>query len=561
MVSVDKSKKEMHYLVGNERKSFKAGDYKTISALIQSVKQFHQMSLISGATATLISLLVTFIFVRYFKSAQQENRTKKIRLRGAEIVDAETLSNAIKSDGLGSPYSLGNISWLLEKTQRHLYLSGDTGVGKSQALMTVMDVIKGRKEKAILLDKNGEFISHYYNPETDYILSPFDERCSNWTPFLEGLNEMDLERMAKSFIPTLDSGGKDDHWPEASITVFAALLYQVSKADGFDGNIDDILTKILETTRQVETDLLGNQKEVVKRGLTELVKGTLASLVIDPDSPEHASSVIASLVPKIRSLRYLRGLEDHPDFSLRDWVSNDEDKGWVFIRVSEDQLDAAGPLVTAWFDTVIKSVLSLGKSEERIIWNIIDELQSLGKVNSLKKALYEGRKHGLRNILGFTSVNELFDIYGENSATAMLAQCNTKMVFQTDEPKAAKWNAELLGMEEVVTENESLNFGKHDSHGASEQRNDKFIVMPSEIQRLPTFHAYLKFSGDWPVTQIKTHYSDREIIAEPFIMREIPAPLIVEQIVIEPDEKPKKSTIPIPTKTKNQKVRIAEPLI
>jgi len=537
LVEINKGDTSLLYMdAANQKTRFNAQHYGQLSELKIARLHTTKMALASLACALLFAALSTLLFVRFFSSTYERQKKKKIRLRGAEFLEAEDFAQVIKKEGLGSPYPLGNIPWLNEKVARHLYLSGDTGVGKSQALMDILQVIRGRGEKAILLDKNGELLSHFYDPETDFILGPFDERSENWTPFLEGMEEVDFERMAKSFIPVNSTGSKDDHWPEASVTVFSALLYQVSRGEEFTGSINDILTKLLESTKSVETNLLGHEREVVKRGLTELINGTLASLVVDNNSPEHASSVIASIVPKIRALRYLRGLENNRDFSIRDWIKNDDQKGWLFIRVSEEEMDAAGPLVTAWFDTVIKAILSLKPSKDRVIWNVIDELQSLGKINSLKTALNEGRKHGLRNILGFTSANELMSIYGEHSAKAMLSQCNTKLVFQTDEPTAAKWNAELLGMEEVVTENESLNFGKNDSQGMSEQRTDKYLIMPSEVQRLPAFTAYLKFSGDYPVTQIKTTYTDREIIAETSAPRKMPPPLVVEQKVILPNE-------------------------
>lgn len=487
-------------------------------------------------TSLILSLLTLWFLGQYFKKYHEQKRDKKTHLRGAKYKDSEAFLKEIQKQKIGSVYPLVKIPWVLEKVKRHLSISGDTGVGKSQALMKILEVIRRRKEKAFILDKNGEILSHFYNPETDIILSPFDDRSMNWTPYLEGMEEVDLERMAMSFIPTENTKG-DAHWPEASVTVFSALLYQVSRSAEFSGRIDDILIKLLERTKTVEENLLGKSKEVVKYGLLELVEGTLASLVIDPGASEHAKSVIASIVPKIRSLRYLRGLEGRGDFSIRDWVRDDKQTGWVFIRVNENEMDVVSSLVTAWFDTFIKSVLSLAKSDERVIWNVIDELQSLSKINTLSKALSEGRKHGLRNILGFTSIDELFETYGAHKAKAMMSQCNTKLVFQTAEYGAAKWNSELLGMEEVITESESQTFGERDSQGVSDQRNEKAVVMASEIQNLEGMKAYLKFSGDYPTTQTSIVYEERPVVAEISVPRAMPPPLLVEQKIIRPPEK------------------------
>ncbi|MBV1929936.1 MAG: type IV secretion system DNA-binding domain-containing protein [Gammaproteobacteria bacterium] len=576
LTSIGKGDLTLHYLDESEdeeaRIAFQAGQYGSLKALKNALAHSLKIALIAGGFAFVVGGLSTFYFVVYFRRTHKGHKGKKSRLRGAEFLDSEEFKKIIEDEEMGSSYPLGDLSILEDVVRQHLYISGDTGKGKTQLLMDLLSVIRGKNEKAIILDKNGELMSHFYNPKTDYVLGAFDDRSENWTPFLEGIEELDCERMARSFVPSSSTSGKDDHWPESAVTVFTELLYRASRKGESQAGIDEILTTLLESTKMVETNLLGQKRVVVKRGITELVKGSLASLVVDPDAPEHASSVIASIIPKIRSIRYLRGLEKRRDFSIREWVKNDEDKGWLFIRVTEEQLDVVAPLISVWFDTAIKAALSLDKSDERVIWNVIDELQSLGKINTLKKALAEGRKHGLRNLLGFTSVNELFALYGEHTATAMLSQCSTKLVFTTDEPKAAKWNAELLGMEEVVTENESANFGSKDSYGVSEHRSDKFIVMPSEIQRLPKFAAYLKFSGNYPTTKISTAYTQREVVAETNISRVLPPPLVVEQKVIYPvgeggkgtdfeQEMEAKNRGEKPEKWDENRFRINEPLI
>ena len=48
------------------------------------------------------------------------------------------------------------------------------------------------------------------------------------------------------------------------------------------------------------------------------------------------------------------------------------------------------------------------------------------------------------------------------------------------------------------------------------------IVMPSQLQTLPRFQAYVKFSGDWPVTKIKTQYKERPEVAPYSIERRLP---------------------------------------
>lgn len=530
LVTLQKNDTILHYQLPNgERVPFTVENYSNQNVLTRSVEHVEKMMLYAGSSSLLFGLLTVVGVSSFFRSTQANRKQKKKHIRGAQFDETDELRALVEERGEASNVFLGGVPVPTSKLARHFSLTGDTGVGKSQLLMDVLDVVRAAGNKAIILDKNGELMSHYYDPNRDYVLGPFDDRAFNWTPFCEGLNELDFERVSRSFIPSVTTG-KEDHWPEASVTVMTALLYQLSVQKDFKATIDEILMTFMDVKKVVEKNLLGVNEIVVKRKVYELLKGTLASMVVDQDAAEHASNVIASIVPKIRALRFLRGLENKPTFSIRDWAKNDTDKGWLFLRVTEEQMEVVGPLVSVWIDTAIKAVLSLEKSTNRVIWAVIDELQSMGKINTLPKALTEGRKHGLRCILSFPSVNQLFDIYGENLATAMLSQCNTKVIFQTDEPKAAKWNAELLGLEEVVRENESTHYGDRENRGVSEQDKDRYIVMPAEIQSLAPFTAYLKFAGNWPVTKIKTGYRDRPIVAAATVERVLPPPLVLASV-------------------------------
>lgn len=536
------------------RQAFQVGQFDQVPALLDGVSHVKKIGLIGGSVSLILAFITLLAVTHFFRRYRSSKKHKKTHIRGAKLVDAETLADVVDERGETTPYLIARVPIPSSIIMQHLYLSGDTGQGKSQLMMDLLTVFRQQGKKAFLLDKNGELMSHFYRPDIDHVLSPFDGRSWNWTPYCEGRDEVDFERLAKSFIPTSNGSGDKDHWPESAVTVFTALLYQLTQQPDFQGTHDELLASFVESRKVVEKDLLGRDQIVVKQRIYDLLKGTLASMSINPDAPEHASSVIGTITPKIRSMRYMRGLESKRLFSIRDWVKNDDDKGWLFIRVTEEQLDSVRPLITAWLDTAIRAMLTRDKTRDVRIVGCLDELQSLDKINSLKKALNEGRKHGLFTLLGFTSVNELFEIYGRDSATAMLAQCNTKVVFKTDEPTAARWNAELLGMEEVIQESENMHYGEKDSKGVNEQRDShRYVVMPSEVQTLPQLTAYVKFSGDWPAAKVHTQYTERPVIAPLSVKRDMPPPLVVPDATTNPaPARPEPEPVPRAAMRKNE---------
>jgi len=472
-----------------------------------------------------ISISLAIILTRmavYFIAEGRQKKERKEFIRGGKFASSESLAKAIKDTNKGSSLELGGVPIPREVLPVHFGFGGDSGTGKSQALFRVINWAKNTcGEKGFVVDKTGEFVQHFFDPDRDIILSPFDDRSVGWTPFNEGTELFDCERMAKSFIPMkAESMSGNEHWPEASLTVLSWLLLKLHETGRTQ--VDDLIKVLGESEKRIEKDLLGRPTIVVEKAINKLLSDTPAQIVIDEDAPEHAISVIGTLLPKIRSLFYLRGLENRPQFSIRDWAADSSDKRWVFIRVTEDQLDAVNPVVTAWIDTLIKSVISLEKSSERVIWGVIDELQSFERINSLKKGTQEGRKYGLRMLLGYASISELQDVYGEKVFKGIVSMLGTKLVYRTTEPEAADWNSKVLLEEDVIMEREGISFGANDNLNASDDRKEQALVTRSEIQTLPNFHAYLRLAGDWPTTRIEFKYKAWPDVATPFVRRAIP---------------------------------------
>lgn len=509
------------YSEDSEKTYFSVSEYAENSRLKDSKNKVESAAVWSVILAVPSGAGLAYFTAVFFLAYQRKSSDSEY-IRGGKYIDAEALAEAIKRQKKASDLMLGKVPMIKDLENRHIGLLGDTGTGKSQVLFEIVDWAKNRRgAKGFIVDKTGEFVQHFYDSERDFILSPFDNRSEGWGLYNEGTDLYSFERLAKSFIPTVSGdGGKNDHWPEASITVLYWLFQGLWEREEI--TIDQLIDGLSQATETVETDLLGNERIVKLRGINELLGGTLADIVVDPSSPEHAGSVLASIIPKVRALWYLRGLEKRRQFSIREWASNDAEKGWVFIRVTDEQLDSVNPIITAWLDTLIKSVLSLPKSGTREIWGLVDELQSFEKINSLGKSVFEGRKHGLRMALGSASFSQLQEIYGEKSIKGILSMLGTKLIYRTSEPDAAEWSSRLLLEEDVVMEQQGMSFGTNDNLSASDQRKSQPLVTPSEIMSLPDLSAFLRFGGDWPTSQVTLTYKEWPEISPYFIERTLP---------------------------------------
>ncbi|NRB40661.1 MAG: type IV secretion system DNA-binding domain-containing protein [Pseudomonadales bacterium] len=519
--------KPMKYIKNGGKQIYDVSKYAENQTLAESIEDLKSLSIYALIAAFIITA-ISHIYIRKWVSNYS---MKSLFLRGGQLVSPNILEAQLKAiikkeDPEHRPEDypriyVENLPLPYDKETRHFMLSGDTGAGKSNQLMTIIETVRKRKKKAIIYDKSGELVQHFYRPGKDIILNPFDDRCPWWSIFSEGKDIMRLERMAASFMP-MPADSDKAHWTEASRTTFSWLFYQIAAKYG-KATIDQIFGLLIASETTVEKDALGEDIIVNRKEMDKLLKGTLAEMVVNVDSPQHSSDVISTLVPKIRSLWAMRGLESRAEFSIRDWISKDDDS-FLFIRVNDDELESVRPLVTAWLDTALSAVVSLPKSRSREIWAFIDELQSLDKITSLSK-IDEVRKFGLRFVLGFTNPARLYATYGKDNAQAMFSMCGTKLIYRLSEPTVAEWASKLMTEEEVITERSSVNVGSNTSSGTSEQREKLALVSTSEIQLLDDFNFYVRMAGNLPTTKITSTYKNWPIIAEPTIVRTLPAPV------------------------------------
>ncbi len=459
-----------------------------------------------------------------------DNRSK-VFLRGGSKVDESALISYLQKSKQASDLKIGELPLVKDSENRHILVAGDTGVGKSQAIMQLLSQIRARGEKAFIYDASGDFTKHFYREGRDILLAPFDERSANWTPFVEGSEYHDLERVSSSFAPPGVDGDKHKHWDDSANLIFTSLLFAIAKNESIESTNESLVRAIATKTKRLQTDELGNEKVVIETLLDELIKGTLAEGVINSESPTHKSDVIATLIPKIRSLQYLLGLEEKAPFSITDWVNDDSRDSWVFVRVNENQLKLSQALITAWVDTLVTSVLSREPNPRNRIWLIADETQGLGRINSLYDAVEKGRKYNFACVLGFTSHKKMEQTYGEKLMSSLLSSLSTKLCYRYSDPSASEWVSKLLGEEEVIEGRTSIGRHKEASLTEQEEKRREALVLPTEVQNLNDLNCFVKLPGSLPITSVKTHYESRETIADYWVKRKMPDPIVVEAVV------------------------------
>ncbi len=455
--------------------------------------------------------LIALFLVAFWLRGAQLGRQK--RIRGAEMVTARELRRRVRpahhrvlarlpGGKRLRPYSIAGIPYPERTETQHTIVSGTTGSGKTVLISDLVAQIRARGERCVLYDKMGSYTAAFFDKDRDVLLNPLDARAPRWSPFYEARNPRDFDMMAAALIPQ-QKDTVDPFWVTAARQLFA--------------NGAGVLRQKGETRNRVLVDRL------LKTELTELaqaMEGTVAQSIVDPENPKTALSVRAMLTANLSALEFLP--DEGKPFSIREWISDEERGGFLFLTSRGDQHASLRGLISTWLEIAVNAMLSLAQDDGRRIWVILDELPTLHQVPSLQPGLAESRQFGGCFVLGVQVASALRDLYGRNGAETVSGLCGTRVVLAAPDRDTAQWSADSLGRSEIEEVAEGYSYGANtirDGVSLTPRRELRALALPSEIMRLANLEGYLKFPGPFPVAFIRLKYVARPKAAERFVPR------------------------------------------
>ena len=444
--------------------------------------------------------------------------------RGAKIDSAAHVAALIKKEKKKADIIIGGVPLPVDAEAYHLLFAGSTGSGKSVAIRGLLDTLKSRGDTVILVDSGGEFLSRYWNEETDYILNPFDARCVAWSPTSELDGPWDAESLARSIIP--NGTGESKEWNGYAQTFLTAVLQ-----------------KLFEQKRMSLRDLLWTVQAAPISELATLLAGTTASAQLQSDKTFGSIRTIAANY--MTAYNYLA--DGKADFSVARFIREKKDS-FLFLTYRDDQLDSLRNLLSCVLDVASRTILSLPPDPHRRVWLVIDEFASIGKVQSIEAIATKARKAGGCLVLGLQSVSQLTDRYGENAAQSILSCLSTWLVLRCSDPETSEYMSKYLGEAQIVRAVEGKSSSESGaSHSWNEQSANQRVVMASEVQQLPNLKGFLKIAGHYPVCEVKLAIPPQyDAATECFVLRDF-AKQPLMQIAPLAEQVPINTTPPLPT--------------
>lgn len=495
----DKSKKTQDFTYSTGKKQrVRSVDILRNKWMVHQINAIRNM-LLDNALSGLFVFIGIFVTMIGFWIWRGRAKSEKDIISGTQVVDGKILKGLVKKNNEASDLSLAGVPLIKNKELQHLLIVGTTGSGKSNCIHELLQQIRRKSQRVVIVDVTGSFIEKYYRPGIDKILNPLDQRSENWTIWSDCSVPYHYDALAAAFLP---SKNDDDFWVNSARTLFVTTAQ-----------------KLQTQNYSIIREFMDKSVIVPLHDVIDFYKGTAAASFMNEKADRTAVSVRATLSSNIKCLEWLK--ETKNPFSIRDWVSKEDENGsWLFLASVPEMREALKPLLTAWTSIATSALMSLNPSNERRLWFVIDELPALKKLPDFHTMLAEARKYGGCAIVGTQDMSLLDEVYGYNLVKSIANLCSTKVVFRVSGADVAERVSKWLGSQEVSESIENISYGAHqmrDGVSLNDQRREKSAINADKLMKLPDLEGYIKLPGNYPVGHVKFEYHQLSRIASPII--------------------------------------------
>ncbi|WP_130100419.1 type IV conjugative transfer system coupling protein TraD [Siccibacter turicensis] len=447
--------------------------------------------------ATLVSSIFSFgvflaIAVYIARIGRRESEDEYIS--GMLLTEKPAEVNALlRKNGELSDLRVGDLHMVQRAEVMNFLIHGTIGVGKSTLIRWLLQHIRKRGDRAIIYDSGCTFTETHYNPATDIILNPHDERCANWHLWGECVDAVDFDNMASSLIPV--EGDSDPFWVSSSRTIFADLAIRMS------ADPERSIEKFLKTLLSLDM-----------KSLREYLANTPSANLVEEKIEKTAISIRSVVTNYAKALRYLQGLDDgvKPPFTIREWMTTPAyDNSWLFISTQARHRKSVRPLISLWVSLATLMLQSMGENSDRRVWFIFDEIPSLQRIPEFNETLAEGRKFGGCFVLGVQNMAQLVHVYGRELAKSIFDLLNTRMYGRSPSSEMAKLVEEELGNQRRKEIREQNSYGLDQVRDGISLGKDKVnnpVVDYEQIMQLPNLNFYVRLPGEYPVVRLKLKF-------------------------------------------------------
>jgi len=175
----------------------------------------------------------------WFWRGRLQKQTKL--LSGLPVVHWKKIKRQLRKFGKHD-VMLGKLPFPISFENEHTLFVGRTGSGKTNAINDFLSQKRRLNKKAVIIDSTGGYVARFYNPKTDKLLNPFDERSECWSLWDECQEDYDFMEFAESLIPPEKKG--DPFWVKAAQQMLATAAQNLKEQNKM--TVEELLSILLQ---------------------------------------------------------------------------------------------------------------------------------------------------------------------------------------------------------------------------------------------------------------------------------------------------------------------------
>jgi len=321
-----------------------------------------------------------------------------------------------------------------DKETKHFFIVGAPGSGKTQLLIPWIFDVRRRGDKVFLYDNKGDFTEIL--EELDYneliLVAPWDKRGFAWEIGKDIFNKQLAREFAVKAIP---EGEEPLYSNSARLLLVGSIVYlQDTKGINWDfADLYNVLTLPREKLYEIMFKYYPEAAELIREP-TKLSQNIMTNLMA-------AISMIADLADIWKDTK--------KKFSVRELIQRDESFTLV-MQGSGIYREMANTLIGSIIMSAAAEIETLNDDDSRRLWFFLDEFPQLGELPGFTPLLEIGRSKGVAVVIAMQNINQIIDIYGEETAKSIQAMCNTQFYGRLPLGSTANFISDFLGEREII---------------------------------------------------------------------------------------------------------------
>lgn len=388
------------------------------------------------------------------------------------------------------------------RESQHFLLLGLSGSGKTQVVHRLIRNARARGDQSLVYDYKGDLTAKYLDDATTVLLAPWDARSVAWDIAADVPDIASARELAAALIPLPQTG--DSKWAAGARQVLTGLIVALQTTQPGQWSIHDL-------SRTVSAD--GKALAATLRQYFPEAEPLLADPTRNPGL-SYIASLLDHLAP-VHDLARLWSTDDNARWSVRRWLDGGEAPR-VIVGHNEGQAELSGFMLRAVLRLILQRLGSPDFQRAPVpTWLFLDEFIQAGEIEPLLSIAEIARSKDVRAVLACQTISRLREIYGQNTADALVDTIGTVLVGRSS-GATAQWASGEAGDQRL----DRFQASTSKTGGSTSWQRVKEPTMPPEEfdARLGTFgrgryltNRLLMLAGgdeigliDWPLLRVPT---------------------------------------------------------